>query len=269
MKVVSIFLGAIVLTLTMVSLNTKEEFKGVTADKYKVIKVNGQIMFKQTKSEMKSGDFFVSGTPLSFASQQSRAAVVSKVKGRFVLSPSSKGQVKILPAANNVSSRAGALINLIDIKNHFSGDYLVIGNMELEIGEQAFPQNESNFFYLTYNYKGELIRKKLKSNGNKLILNKEDIFKVDGESIPVEKYEMTLFYREGKTSKTISTFSPVFPNQSELKSEVQIILDEFSDKDDATKVEEVTAYLNEFYGKPQTDNLRAWLKDEFKLSKDK
>lgn len=265
MKVIGVLFGAILMTLTFLSLNFKTEKKSVLADKYKVIKVNGQILFQQTKSEMKSGDFFVSGTPLSFATQQSRAAVVSKVKGRFVISPSSKGQVKILPAANNVSSRAGALINLIDIKNHFSGDYLIIGKMELEIGEQAFPQNESSFFYLTYEYKDELIRKKLAANGNKLILDKKEIFKVDGETIPVEKYEMTLFYREGKSSKTISTFSPVFPNQSELKIEVQIILDEFSDKENSVKIEEVTGYLNEFYGKPQKDNLAIWLKEEFDL----
>jgi len=265
MKVVGVLFSAVLMTVAFLSLNIETEKKGVLADKYKVIKVNGQILFQHSKSEMKSGDFFVSGTPLSFATQQSRAAVVSKVKGRFVISPSSKGQVKILPAANNVSSRAGALINLIDIKNHFSGDYLVIGAMELEIGEEAFPQNANNFFYLTYEYKGELIRKKLAANGNKLILNKEEIFKVDGEAIPVDKYEMTLFYREGKSSKTISTFSPVFPEESELKTEVQIILDEFSDKENSVQIEEVTAYLNEFYGKPQKDNLGVWLKQEFDL----
>jgi hypothetical protein len=265
MKVLSVLLGAVIVVMTILSFNNKTEHKLLASEKYKVIKVNGQILFKKTQSKMKSGDFFVSGTPLSFESQQSRAAIVSKLKGRFVISPSSKGKIKILPAANNVSSRAGALINLIDIKNHFSGDYLVIGDMELEIGEKAFPQNDVHFFYLTYIYNNELIRKKLRSDGNKLILDKNEIFKVDGKTIPVEKYEMTLFYREGKTSKTINTFSPVFPNLDELKSEVQIILDEFSEKKEDEKVEEVTSYLNEFYGKPYKDNLSIWLKREFNL----
>ena len=150
MRVVGVLFVSILVTLTFLSLDLKNEKERILADRYKVIKVNGQILFQQNKSQMKSGDFFVSGTLLSFATKQSRAALVSKTKGRFVISPSSKGQVKIIPAANNVSSRAGALINLIDMKNHFSGDYLVIGDMELEIGEQAFPQNDSNFFYLTY-----------------------------------------------------------------------------------------------------------------------
>lgn len=206
MKVLGVFACVVLLTLSLISFDAKKENKAPQADKYKVIKVNGQILFKQTKSPMKTGDFFVAGTPLNFSNLQSRAAIVSKLKGRFVLSPSSKGQVKILPATNNVSSRAGALINLIDIKNHFSGNYLVIGDMELEIGEEAFPQDDNNFFYLTYNYNDELIRKKLNSDGNKLLLNSDDIFKVDGKAIPVETYEMSLFYREGKTSKTISVF---------------------------------------------------------------
>lgn len=266
MKVIGIFLISILTTIGLMSVNQNEAKTFAPADKFKVIKVNGNILFQQTKSQMKSGDYFVSGTPLSFGNQQSRAAIVSKEKGRFVLSPANGGKVKILPAANNVSSRAGALINLIDIKNHFSGDYLVIGTAELEIGEEAFPQNESNFFYLTYNFEGEMIRKKLRSNGNKLILDKEEIFKVDGKSIEIEKKEMTLFYREGKVSKKISTFSPVFPDMVSLKDEVNVIIEEYSDKSNADKKSEITAYLNEFYGKPQSDNLSEWLKNEFKIN---
>ena len=68
-------------------------------DKYKVIRVDGQIIFQRTKSDMKKGDIFLPGTKLSYKTPQSRAAVISSLKGRFVLSPSEKGQTKILPAA--------------------------------------------------------------------------------------------------------------------------------------------------------------------------
>ncbi|MGV6862408.1 MAG: hypothetical protein ACWA41_11590 [Putridiphycobacter sp.] len=265
MKTIGVLLGGVALTVGLLSINQKSEKKFDITDKYKVIKVNGKIFFQKTKTEMQTGDYFVQGTPVSFATQQSRAAIINKQKGRFVLKPATNGKVKILPAANNVSSRAGALINLIDIQNHFSGDYLVLGKMELEISEEAFPQNESNFFYLSYDYNGELIRKKLSSNGNKLILDKNEIFKVDGNPIPVEKKEMALYYREGSTSKKISEFSPVFPDEKELKTEIEIILSEFQNKDNAGKKEEVTAYVNEFYGKPQKENLGAWLEKEFDI----
>ncbi len=266
MKTVKLLLVSGVMVAGLLSLNHKANDKKFdVTDKFKVIKVNGKIIFQKTKTEMHTGDYFVKGTPVNFATQQSRAAIINKTKGRFVLKPATNGKVKILPAANNVSSRAGALINLIDVQNHFSGNYLVIGKMELELSGEAFPQDESNFFYLTYEYNGELIRKKLNHNGNKIILDKEAIFKVDGKAIPVEKKEMTLYYRQGKTSKKINTFTPVFPELSDLKTEVEIILDEYEDKDKAGKIEEVTAYLNEFYGKPQKDNLNAWLDTEFEI----
>ena len=237
-----------------------ESMKLAAADKYNVIKVDGRIIFEKTKADMKRGDIYISGTPLNFITLQSRAAVVSSIKGRFVLSGAEKGQTKILPAANNISSRAGALINMVDLRNHFSGKYLIIDKMELELNEDAFPMNEESFFYLSYYHNDEQIRKKLEHNGNQLILDKDEIFSVDGKPIPVEEKEMTLFYRtDGKSSK-ISTFTPVFPDSNDLKAEVDIILDEYADKDNETKIKEVSAYLGEFYGKPQKENVEAWLK---------
>lgn len=259
-------MAGIALTCGMFSvMGTKESRKLAESDKYKVIKVDGQIIFQKTNTDMKKGDIFVSGTALKFATPQSRAAVISDLKGRCVLSASEKGQTKILPSANNVSSRAGALINMIDLQNHFTGDYLVIGTMKLEIGAEAFPMNEESFFYLTFYHEEEQIRKKLSYEGNFLVLDKDEIFMIDGKSIPVEEKEMTMFYRSEGKSKKVNAFTPVFPDLNELKGEVQIIIDEFADKDDATKIKEITAYLNEFYGHPQKENLGEWLKAEFGL----
>lgn len=254
---------ALTATVAMVSNNKAEEYGNT--DKYKVIKVDGRIVIQQTKEDLKKGDIFLAGMALSFETPQSRAAVISALKGRFVLSASEKGQTKILPAANNISSRAGALINMIDLQNHFSGKYLVIGEMKLELGQEAFPMNDESFFYLSYLHEGEEdpIRKKLSHDGAFLILNKEEIFQIDGNPIPVEEKEMTLYYRSEGKSKKVSTFTPVFPDLNDLKEEVEIILSEFEDKDNKTKIKEVTAYLNEFYGHPQKENLAKWMKAEF------
>lgn len=255
------------LALATFTANTSSTVAGkmLAADKYKVIKVDGKIILEKTKEDLKKGDIFLAGMALSFKTPQSRAAVISSLKGRFVLSASEKGQTKILPAANNISSRAGALINLIDLQNHFSGKYLVIGEMQLELGKEAFPLDENNFFYLSYEYNGETIRKKLKSEDNHLVLNKEEIYKVDGKAIPYEEKDMTLYYRSNNESKKINNFTPVFPDLSDLKDEIAIILSEFEGKDDETKIKEVTSYLNEFYGSPQKENLGIWLKQEFDL----
>lgn len=246
-------------------MGNDETKKLATSDEYKVIKVDGQIVFQKTSVDMKQGDIFMPGTLLEFKTLQSRAAVISALKGRFVLSSSEQGQTNILPAANNVSSRAGALINLIDLQNHFSGRYLVIGEMRLQLGAEAFPMNSENFFYLTYNHDGESIRKKLGFDGDYLILNKDEIFKVDGKAIPVEEKEMIMYYRQGDVSKEIGTFTPVFPDLTTLKTEVEVIMQEYLDKDASTQIKEITAYLNEFYGNPQKDNLGVWLNAEFGL----
>ncbi len=249
----------------MSMIGKQTTLKELASISYRVIKVNGKIIFVKTKSNMKQGDLYTDGTPISFHTNESRAAIINKLKGRCVLSPAKKGQPKILPATNNIASRSGALLNRIDLENHFTGKYLVIGKMMLEIGEKAFPQNEKNFFYLVYNYNGELIRKKLNYDGKMLILNAEDIFKIDNKSIPVQKIEMALYYMNSGTAEKISVFNPVFPELNDLKSEVEIIVGEYSDKDEEVKIKEVTAYLNEFYGKPQKDNLKNWLDSEFKF----
>jgi hypothetical protein len=265
-RIILSFIALVALSIATVSLisnSKKKELAG--AEKYKVIKVDGRIVIQKTKAQMKKGDVFLAGMALHFETPQSRAAVISALKGRFVLSASEKGQTKILPAANNISSRAGALINMIDLQNHFSGKYLVIGQMKLELGKEAFPMDDQSFFYVTYYHNDEQIRKKLSSEGEHLILDKEEIFKIDGQPIPVEEKEMVLYYRSEGKSKKISTFTPVFPEKEELKEEVEIILEEFADKDNKTKIKEVTAYLNEFYGHPEKDNLAEWMKEEFDI----
>ena len=265
-KKVTFFSAIAILTVSLFSLFGKERAtKLLAADQYKVIKVDGKIVFQKTKADMKQGDVFLPGTLLDFMTPQARAAVISSLKGRFVLSAAEQGQTNILPAANNVSSRAGALINLVDLQNHFSGKYLVIGEMKLQLGKEAFPMDDKNFFYLTYVHNDEQIRKKLSSDGEFLILDKSEIFKVDGQPIEVEEKEMTMFYRQGTESKKIGVFTPVFPDLINLKGELEIIMAEFEDKDAGTQVKEITAYLNEFYGSPQKDNLGVWLKTEFDL----
>ncbi|MBI3135708.1 MAG: hypothetical protein HYZ14_13615 [Bacteroidetes bacterium] len=233
----------------------------LTSNEYKVLTVQGRIVFEQTGKDMQRGDLYVTGTPLNFTTQTSRAAIVNDENGRYVLS-SSKGKLKVLPAANNVSSRSGAILNVVDLKNHFTGRYLVLDVAKIPVGAESFPINETSFFYLTYVHNGEEIPKKLKSDGANIILDADEIFKIDGNPIPVTEKEMTLYYKSDKTYK-INTFTPVFADETILKEEVSILLESFEKADNAKKISEITAYLNEFYGSPSKENLAGWLKKEF------
>ncbi|MGV6862407.1 MAG: hypothetical protein ACWA41_11585 [Putridiphycobacter sp.] len=264
-------IGFVISVLTVVVLSSFYKFenkKYAPKEKFKVIRVNGKILFVKTGSEMKRGDVYVNGTPLDFANVTAKAAIINPNKGRFVLQANQKGKVKVLPATSNVTSRAGALINLIDLQNHFKDRYLIFDEEQLTIGSEAFPMDEEHFFYLKYDYNGESIAKVLPFEDNKLILNKTEIFKIDGKPIPVEEKEMALFYRNelDKKSYKISNFTPVFPELNILKDEVEIMLGNLNKKETAeAKISEITSYLNEFYGKPQKQSLYDWLEKEFDL----
>lgn len=238
------------------------------ADNYTVIKVDGKITYVKNGKDLITGDLFAVSEKLKFGTQESRAAVISSINGRFVLTPDAKGgdAVNLLPAMSNVATRSGALINALDLKNHFSENYLLLDEMELKINSEVYPMNNNNFFYLQYEMNGEIIPKKLSHNDDKLELTAKEIFTVDGKAQPVpEKTKMSLYYRDdaNKKSTKISEFTLVVPNTDELKVELKVILGEMKSKDDETLKSEITAYMYEFYGKPQKENLEDWLSKNF------
>lgn len=252
-------------SVTVSFLSSDEKNLLAETDKFNVINVQGKIVFENSGAEMKRGDVYVSGMNLNFIDNKSRAAIVNKSQGRYVLTGSSKGKVKVLPAANNISSRSGALLNVIDLKKHFADRYLILKRSEVQIGKEAFPMGNKEFFYLTFEHNGEEIAKKLRNEDDMLILDKDEIFKVDGKAIPYEEKEMTLYYRKDGKGMKINTFVPVFADNDQLVAEVKILLQSYEDVSDEEKVKEVTSYLNEFYGNAHKANLKSWLKAEFNL----
>lgn len=240
----------------------------IALDQYRVIKVNGQIVYTKSGKDMHQGDVFASNASLKFKTSESRAAVISKLKGRKILTAkSSKGnKATLLPAMNGLSTRSGGIVNLLDLKNHFNGSYLVIDEAKVKIGGKDFTQGKGNFFFLRYDYNGETINKKLSSSEDSLILNPDEIFKIDGKSIDGSKINaVKLYYRNGSKSQYINQFAPQFVKGDDLKMEVQIIIEELKDKEKKEKTDEVTSYLIENYAKPGRDNLNWYLENNFKM----
>lgn len=238
-------------------------------DNYKVIKVNGSILIKKTGKSLEQGDVFKTSTALQFKTPDSKATVINAEKGRFVLTSQtgSKGN-NLIPAINNIASRGGAVLNIIDLQNLFSGNFCVLDKMEIEIAAPDYHMDTDHFFYLEYKYKGESIFKQLAHQGDTLIIDKKELYKIDGVAIDSpDNNSVTLFYRDNtkKTAQTISNFQLVFPKNDELKLEVNIILTELKNKPTPQKTEEVMSYLNEFYGKPDKDNVKVWLEKVFGL----
>lgn len=240
-------------------------------EKYKVIKVNGHIKNKKSGKDLSQGDEFLSTTPLDFKSPEARAAVISPTKGRFVLTANTTASngSNLVPAMNSVATRSGALLNLIDLQNAFIDNYVIIDEVRLKIGKDAYPMDDNRFFYIEYEWNGEAIPKMVSFSNDTLIIKRDDLFTIDGKSVDNPfSINLNLYYRidDKNENHKISTFKAVFPNENELKEEVTIILSELEKKKDKEKFTEVLSYVNEFYGKPDKDNLKLWLINNFKLN---
>lgn len=243
-------------------------FPSMKDDNYKVIKVNGQIVVTSTGKALASGDVFKENTPLDFNSPEAKATVINAEKGRFILTSQAKSSKasNLIPAINNIASRGGAILTIIDMQNLFAGNFCVINKMKVKIAAPDYKMSKDNFFYVSYKYNGESINKPLAYDGDSLVIDKAELYKVDGKPITApDDTQVTLYFRDNvkKTAKTISTFNLVFPNENELKDEIKIIIGELKNKNASQKTDEVLSYLNEFYGKADRDNVQPWLQKNF------
>lgn len=233
-------------------------------EKYKVIKVNGTIKVVETGVALSQGVLFNENNALTFDTKMARAAVINPHKGRFIITEDNHNLASagsnFLPAMNNISSRAGAILTKQDLQNHFSGNYVVIGKASIELSSQVFPMNDEVFFHIQYQYNNELINKKLDFADDSLLLIKSSIYMVDGQAIHLpDNNTVKLFYRQDGASIMLSEFNLILPDAKGLKNEVQIILSEFEMKTAEEKRAEVYGYITEFYGTIDIDHLNTWL----------
>ena len=240
---------------------------------YKVIKVNGSILYVRTGSSMAQGDIFAESEDLDFATPNSRAAVINPEKGRFVLTAGPVGQVakansNFLPAMSNISTRGGALNSLSDIQNQFSGSVAILYKASWHINPYQFPMNEDTFFYLQYLFNGERINKKLLFRDNNLVFDRADILKVDDNPIETPDTPNTILYyyrRDG--AQYISAFEMVFPDLADLAGEAGIILEESGEAPYNQIVNELSGYIFEFYGKPDKQDVTLFMAKDLELKK--
>lgn len=243
-------------------------------ESYRVIKVNGQIIYVNTGNNMAQGDVFQENESLSFGTQNSRAAVINPTSGRFILTPEnydnlSSGNSNFLPAMSNLSTRGGPINNLTDLQSQFSEYLAIFHSAGYHINPNVFPMNDNSFFYLSFDYKGEKINKKLDFDGTRLILSRESILKIDNQSISELEFPIfTLNYMKNGDPEYISDFAIIFPDPGEINPELQIILDESKGKSYNAKVNDISSYIYEFYGKPDKEDVMDYLEAAFGLKKD-
>lgn len=260
MKNIFLFLLALIITMNIFAQNN-----------YNVIKVNGTIIVNKNNNELQRGSVFEENDKLDFKTSNARAAVINSSKGRFILMPNNSNiayaRANLTPSMSNISTRAGAIISKVDLSNCFCGNYVIIDKSYIKISPNTFKMDEDNFFYIRYTYKDEEINKKLSYSSDTLIIDKSELFTIDGWPITnpnITKMEL-LYMSKGKSSIEISFFNPVFPDREELLSEIEVIIDNLKDKSKKEIISEVANYINEMYGKIDKTNVERWLVENNKI----
>ncbi len=241
---------------------------------YKVIHVNGKIQKMSNKQLLDRGSGLKTDDKLNYLTQGARAVVVDADAGkRMILENASTGEASVKasmsPSMGNISSRSGSLLQRLDVKNHFQGKYVILETLKIPINPQVFPQNDTQFFFVRIVYKGEPINKKLFHHADTLMIHKDSLLRVDGKPINNEDItEMHLMYyskvNDNITTSSISdSFYPVFPDLQELKKEVELLLTTLPKDYDKTKFDFVNGYIQDAYGKTNSENIKVWFDKNF------
>jgi len=258
----SAILTIILFSFTITPLFSQNDFK--------VIKVNGTILIKERNVSLETGTVFSEKEDLLFRTEDATAAVINSQRGRLVITSKNHdlaaARSNYLPSMYNISSRGGFLSKNTDLSSHFSGKYVVLDREGTAIDRNSFPMDKDHFFYLRYRYKNEDINKKLGSSDDSLIIDKKALFTVDGNPIPsADNTSIKLFYHRDNESIFISQFDLIFPDMTQLSRETGVIINEIKNKTTSDKINEVGAYINEFYGRIAYEPLKTWLEKRFGL----
>ncbi len=241
---------------------------------FKVITVNGEIVATKANVTLENGIEIYSDDNFDFRKPNSRAAMINAERGRVVLTEQNAtdafSKAAFAPAISSISSRAASATSMFDLKAMFSDKLLIIESLDLKVTPDEFPMKDQNFFFIRYKLEEETINKRLQFRSDTLIIDRKELFTIDGEyKENVDVKEMSIYYyrkNDGKTeSILINSFEPVFVSVNHIKPEIDIIIQEFQGKPFVTILSEVFDYLNSFYGKVDRNYLESWLKKHYNI----
>lgn len=95
--------------------------------------------------------------------------------------------------------RSGKISNIMDLNRCLSDTFYLIDTIEIPI---KIPTDENHFFYASYEYNGEIINKRLRTNNGKSIIFNRDIFSIDNVAIKPFDVTLSVYYYNNYTGKT-------------------------------------------------------------------
>lgn len=228
-------------------------------DYYYVIKCNGKV-FVGNKA-LKSRDKISENDKIKFSSEKDVLFVFHLTKGNIELTPKGVPELeselvsflrgKYLPDKSTISSRGLELLQKPeDFHQYFENiGYLVLPYNEFHVDTLIYPLSKNNFFFIRYEYHKEVINKKLSFHGNCVLLQPDELYKVDNNAIDFSEANKTqIFYYNGfeKNSLWLSNLVLKVVNENTIKQEIETLLDCNPDPQKAKIF--IFQYLNMVYG---------------------
>ncbi|OJJ22183.1 hypothetical protein BKI52_09090 [marine bacterium AO1-C] len=257
---------------------------------YYILAVKGKIYNQTTKTYLKPRTKINSSNKVVFKDKNAVAVLYSRGKGRFKLKLKNKAAASesaifvkktLFAQKQGAIARAANINSLTELKAHFNKarkGYLILGNrLELKINPAVFAKFGKGQPYIRYSYKGQQINKALKYKDSTLIIDREELFKVDGEEIQEElatdfiisyyiyDKESSVYIAEPETKQHM-TFKPVFVAQEILKKEGLVELGKYLKAEKLPEEDVIQEMASNMVslGTPNTSNVRAWYEKNIK-----
>jgi len=100
---------------------------------------------------------------------------MSVIPAKILITGKMTTMSELIVQKQRLSSRKGIFLNMHDIKTYFSRPIALLNSICIET---ALLQDETHFFFLQYEYNGEIINKKLPCKDKCFYLN-DEIYKID------------------------------------------------------------------------------------------
>jgi len=243
---------------------------------YTVLSVKGEIISEKTGQPIKEMDEICAADKLKFTSKDSKAAVLSPDRGRYIVKFAGKktesGLVAFLSSALFAGKeRLSTKIMEFDeekermdfYKNEFGNSYCIINKSRVYADTVFFRLSDKKYFAFSYFYEGKDFESRLKFENNCFEFGKE-LF----EGINTDKIELiNLYYIDGDNSSSIklASFRLAFLEESVLKSDLAnyISILKKSGKEDYYIVEQAQYLVNDIYGNINYYDLAVYMESNF------
>lgn len=255
------------------------QLKVFASDTYFVIHVKGTVTNQTSGKALKVGDKISSEDKVTFGASDA-AAIIMGPKGKFTLTPSASSKnnsselsafvkASMLPLKSNghLSTRGEETTGVSDLKGYLgTAQFAIIGNKHsINLNPLKYTINDKQLFVYRYVYEGTVISKKIASQGNTLLLDKTALYTNKGNYIDPDKVKTVEIYSMNTStnkSQKITSFSPVYLNESDLKEQLlvqkKILTEQKRTEEEIYK--DLLGFIVDVYGKTDEKVFREWAK---------